>query len=354
MAEKQVMSLYRESVFVETGRGLGDDALPFIGEYMISVADGAGARSYARHTDINPALLDPAISFETAVRGIIPQDVPGWQSYREQYIKGFFNEGYDLSRDYQGTEGRKSSYFGSRLASIFIRFILDSQVFSEITPGDYLEKISALDHNQQTEEMKRIAETIAGALAGYMKRAAENCGLRFRDGVSLSNVNLMSTTFSGVVFFEREDCIDTLTIQAGDSLPYAFLMENNQGESMLAMTLLDAAQEKKDGGMTNCICADAPFFLSCRYRRLEKPCIIFCASDGCFDAFITPAHFERFLLERIRPGLQSGNLQETAESMRRYFMSGVTTDDSSSMAMIAFDVTPEMTVRLDQGSDAGT
>ena len=355
MAEKQTMTLYRESIFVETGRGMGDDALPFIGENLISVADGAGGRAYARHSDINPAMLEPEISFETAVKGIIPQDAPGWASYRNQYMQNFFNEGYDLSKDYRGTDGRKSSYFGSRLASVFIRYILDSQILVEkndegflinISADGFFKKLSVMDDMQRKAATKDVADVIAESLYIYMKKAAENCGLRFREGVSISNVNLMSTTFSGIIYCEYEDYVDTLTIQAGDSLPYSFVMEEVEGESFLMMKILDKAQEREDGGMTNCICADADFFLSCRYRRLNKPCIIFSASDGCFDAFATPAHFERFLLERIRPGLQSGNLEQTAEDMRRYFMSGVTSDDSSSMALAAFDVTPEMRTKM--------
>ena len=355
MGEKQTMALYRESVFVETGRGMGDDALPYIGENLISVADGAGGRAYARHSDINPALLEPEISFETAVKGIIRQDDAGWLSYREQYMQSFFNEGFDLSKDYRGTDGRKSSYFGSRLASIFIRYILESQIFVEktdegvlekISVDQFFEKLSEMDDMQREAAAKDVADVIAESLFVYMRKAAENCGLRFREGVSISNVNLMSTTFSGIIYCEHNDYVDTMTIQAGDSLPYAFLMEEADGESFLTMKLLDKAQEREDGGMTNCICADADFYLSCRYRRLSKPCIIFGASDGCFDAFATPAHFERFLLERIRPGLQSGNLEQTAEDMKRYFMSGVTSDDSSSMALAAFGVTPEMRTKM--------
>lgn len=333
MASETQFVLYRESVNRATGKGAGDDALPFIGEHLLSVADGAGGRAYPLQPNVNPLLLNPQCSFETAVEGIIETEEPKREDYKKQYLENFFNEGFDLSRDYAEAKGRKSSYFGSRLASIFIRRLLDQYLPDDCLEG-FFSELNSLSKEERKTKLYEFGVKLASELYKQMQTTAKNCGLSFGDTASVSNVNLMSTTYSGIVFAEHEDYIDTLTIQAGDSLPYALVFDRER--DTVYLKLLQKAQERSDGGMTNCICSDAPFFLSCTYVRLEKPCALICASDGCFDAFATPAHFERFLLHFIKTGLQADDLDEASQLMKKYLMTGVTTDDSSSLAFKAF------------------
>ena len=341
MPEKMEIKLYRESINRKTGKGVGDDALPYIGDRLMSVADGAGGRAYALQPDINPLLTEPEVSFETAVAGIIPPDDIRRDLYKQQYMENFFNEGFSLSADYTESGGRKSSYFGSRLASILIRRLIDMYL-----PEEELESFFNDLHERPEDErekvLRELGDGFARELYAQMQQAADNCHLAFGETVSVSNVNLMSTTYSGIVFRESEEYVDVLTIQAGDSLPYALVMDRQKDAAVLK--LLQKAQERDDGGMTNCVCADAPFRLPLSYHRIQKPCALMCATDGCFDAFSTPAHFERFVLDNIRTGLQAGNLDEAADKMKQFFMSGASTDDSSSLVLKIFDAS--LTIRI--------
>ena len=348
MTEKVEIKLYRESMNKAIGKGSGDDAIPYIGEHIMSVADGAGGRAYALQPDINSHLLDPDCSFEEAVAHIISPEEDNWDSYKEQYMENFFNDGFNLSTDYQISGGRKSSYFGSRLASIFMRRLIDINL-----PDNNLEAIFNdlynMDANDKKIKMQQLGDKFARSLYGQMKQAAENCHLAFGRNVSVSNVNLMSTTYSGIVYWEADKHVDVLSIQAGDSLPYAITSDDTTG--VISLKLLQFPQERKDGGMTNCICADQPFELTFSYIRLQKPCALLCASDGCFDAFSTPAHFERYIFNSIKTGLQSGDLNETTDKMKQFFMSGVTSDDSSSLVFKAFDASIDMRFRMQERVD---
>ena len=341
------MCFYREATNrLYNGKGAGDDALPFMGKSLISVADGAGAKGSARQKDINPLLLDKSSSFEAATAGLISLDDPHYAGYKQQYLENFFNDGFDLSRDYPTiSEGRKSSYFGSRLASIFVRLNLDRRFAAEDL-ADYMLKLNGMDKAGRGQEMKRLGRQLASKLFVQMAAAAKNCGLV--QGTT-GNLNLMATTYSGILFVQGDGYLDTITIQAGDSLPYAFVMDQGR----LVCRLLAKAQERADGGMYNLISADKEFSLECSYRRLETPCAIMCATDGCFDAscFPTDAHFEHFMLDRLRREMQTAGEQQTVlvsaqEELKRFFSSGVSSDDSSTMAFKAFGFEADTRIKM--------
>ena len=197
MPEKMEIKLYRESINRKTGKGVGDDALPYIGDRLMSVADGAGGRAYALQPDINPLLTDSEVSFETAVAGIIPPDDIRRDLYKQQYMENFFNEGFSLSADYAESGGRKSSYFGSRLASILIRRLIDMYL-----PEEELESFFNDLHERPEDErekvLRELGDGFARELYAQMQQAADNCHLAFGETVSVTNVNLMSTTYSGL------------------------------------------------------------------------------------------------------------------------------------------------------------
>ena len=338
------MLLYRESVNPVTHRSIADDAYPWMGDRLISVADGAGGRSSALQTEINPALKERETAFAAAVQGILDPESPAWEDLKVQFEKNFFTDTFDMSRDYDDVGGRKSSYFGSRLANLFLREALEKRFPAEELK-DVFDSLQAASEEERGLQLEELGRELAEQLSARMRKASENCGMKKS---RLGNLRLMSTTYSGILFLEQEDWVDVLTVQAGDSQSYVLVRENISGRTELVLKLLQAPQEAENKDMTNLINADELCQLTCVFRRIPKPCAILCASDGCFDAFPSPALFERFLMAELRAGLKSGDMNAAAESMARN-LQGRTSDDTSSMAFIAFDF-DSRDIRLDMQS----
>lgn len=322
----------------------GDDAMPYTGRCLISVADGTGARAGFPQRSIEPNLLRRADSFETATRGCLGKDP--WR-YREQYEENF---GYLLQTgdDYGRIGARKSGYFGSRLTSIFMRRLVEDKMFHH---EDELEKrmhsLRDATEEERDAQLARIELSLVEKLDEKLKRAVENCGLDW-DYTNDNNLSLMGTTYSGVAFYEEEDEVHMISIQAGDSLAAVLVpVENEEGRPMLAMRRLLPAQERaSDGGLTNCVGTNHDFYFRCGYHRVKKPCVILTCSDGCFDAFPSERWFEHFVMSQLG-NREHGSLRDAMESMRTYFATPVSegtgpvpiyvsTDDSSTMAVAAF------------------
>ena len=131
------------------------------------------------------------------------------------------------------------------------------------------------------------------------------------------------------VFREKDNCVQALYFVAGDSRPY---MWNING-----LYQITPDQESEDGGMTNYIQAteNRDFYIDCRYMEFSKPCILFNATDGCFDstAFISPMAFEKLLLDSI---IKSDDIGEVEQKLTDFFVENGKHDDSSTMALSTF------------------
>ncbi|MBR4067713.1 MAG: hypothetical protein IKK08_03685 [Clostridia bacterium] len=322
----------------------GDDARPYIGRCLISVADGTGARGGVPQRSINGSLLRPQESFYAATQGCLGKHP---ERYEEMYAENF-DYLLTVGGEYAAVGARKSGYFGSRLTSIFMRRILEDKLYrSEENLKAQMHALANADEEERDTILANCEQTFAEELGKRLKRAVSNCGLNW-DYTRDDNLSLMGTTYSGVVFLEEEDEVHLLSIQAGDSLA-AVLMPLEYGNSgaMLAMRRLLPAQEREsDGGLTNCVAVNHPFYFRCGYHRVRKPCAILTCSDGCFDAFPSDRWFEHFVMSRLGDR-EHGDLSDAMKSMHSYFatpVSGgngglpvyVSTDDCSTMAIAAF------------------
>ena len=89
--------------------------------------------------------------------------------------------------------------------------------------------------------------------------------------------------------------------------------------------------------MTNYIKAndDATFNIRCNYMKFKKPCVLFNASDGCFDSgyFLSPMAFEKLILDKA---VAATSTEEMGKSLHEAFLKYGTHDDSSTIAMKFF------------------
>lgn len=309
---------------------IGDDAIPFVGTDLISVADGAGGRSFTKQRDVNPLLLKAETSFDAATVGCLDGDVA---DYRRQYDNNF-QYLYTLGDRYATLGPRKSSYFGARLTNIFMQYWLRKLLQGQ-SSEQLFRHLQSFNQEQLEEELGKIEHYLAVNLKHSLDKASSNCKMSMRS--SGPNVSLMGTTYSGILFYEGENEVYTLTIQAGDSLAIALVTEKNKdNQPMLSFRSLLPPQEREDdGGMDNCIDVNHDFYLRCAYHVIPKPCMLMVTSDGCFDAFPSMLQFERFVMDKLCDE-KSNDLASAVDLIYQYFATGISTDDSSTFAMCGF------------------
>ncbi|MCR5675771.1 MAG: hypothetical protein K6G16_08690 [Lachnospiraceae bacterium] len=304
----------------------GEDALPFVNDNVLFVADGLGGAAAIRHQNIDPGLFDPEklpeILFGELCGGELPQDFA-------RYIRDSFFELYAVRDCY--TENinniKKSGYFASRIvAGILLHLFLYNEPPFEA--AEWIRSLAGMPEDEREARLKQAGTAFAGEVTGGLKRIAEWGKLTYES--AYAGLALLGTTVCMTLFRESDDEVQAVYLTAGDSRPYFWGEEEG-----LCQLLPD--EEGADGGMTNYIRAneDAEVRIRCSYFSFGKPCILFNASDGCFDSkyFLSPMAFEKLLLETAcasaSPAQMGEKLTETFKEYGRH-------DDSSTIAMKMF------------------
>ena len=128
---------------------------------------------------------------------------------------------------------------------------------------------------------------------------------------------------------------------AGDSRNYLWTQE---GFFQISKDDLDTELDplenlRNDGALSNCICADREFVINNRTISVEEKFVILSATDGCFNYFATPMHFNEVLLT----GLKLSDSVEEWESFCKTKITEVTGDDVSlSLLAIGFESFKEL------------
>lgn len=145
------------------------------------------------------------------------------------------------------------------------------------------------------------------------------------------------TTLAITTTYENENGTHTVnSYWAGDSRNYLWTM---QGFYQISKDDLDTELDplenlRNDGALSNCVCADRDFNINCQTIKVKGKFLIMSATDGCFNYFTSPMHFQDVLL--------SGLLQaETKDEWKAYCeekIAEVTGDDYSlSLMAIGFE-----------------
>ena len=137
-------------------------------------------------------------------------------------------------------------------------------------------------------------------------------------------------------FKDEEDSYTINSYWAGDSRNYLWTTE---GFYQISKDDLDAELDplenlRNDGALSNCICADRDFVINNKQIIVANKFVILSATDGCFNYFATPMHFQEVLLTGLK---LSDNLYEW-ENFCRDELSSVTGDDVSlSLIAVGFE-----------------
>lgn len=88
-----------------------------------------------------------------------------------------------------------------------------------------------------------------------------------------------------------------------------------------------------DGVLTNVICASAGFVLHTKSIVIDKPCMLFVASDGCFGYLNSPMEFEYLITSTL---LNSVNIEQWKQMLAQNFNSYTGDDYTLCAALYGF------------------
>ena len=323
------MTVYRQGEKVRPDGTVvykGEDARPYVDENILFVADGLGGAAAIRHQQIRQELFDEDKLTDTLFNGV-------YDDYSDErfvkYVKDSFYELRAVKDCYTTNVNnlKKSGYFGSRVATaIFLHaMIYDKELMPETLFAELGKRDGA---DAKREYMNSLEKLMADKMRDEINKIAKNANLIYE--TSFSGLALLGTTLCATVFKEENDFVKAFYFTAGDCRPYLW----NEEEG-LCQLLHD--QEGEDGAMTNYIRAngDKPFEIKCDYFEFKKPCMLFNASDGCFDsaAFLSPMGYEKLILDK---SMEAADEAELGKKLEDFFNDNGRHDDSSTMSMKFF------------------
>ncbi|MBR2284665.1 MAG: SpoIIE family protein phosphatase [Ruminococcus sp.] len=304
----------------------GEDALPYVDGSLIMAADGLGGAAAIRHTKVRPELFDEERLVDTLFGGVLegsPDEV------FSDYVRRSFFELRAVKDIYSDNVNniKKSGYFASRIVTAIV---LHEVRTSERLKPEVL--FGALEKEKDGKKREEFLAALGGWFRGVIKEkltlAAENANLVYES--AYTGLALLGTTLCAAIYRENKGSVEAVYITAGDSRPYVWSRDGG-------LCQLIADEERADGGMTNYIRADegSDFTIRCTYKSFEKPCVLFNASDGCFDsgAFLSPMAFEKLLLDTAA---ESADTEEMSRRLTDFFLEYGRHDDSSTIAMRFF------------------
>lgn len=109
------------------------------------------------------------------------------------------------------------------------------------------------------------------------------------------------TTIAVVIVKSQDSNYIVDSYWAGDSRNYLLnetcLKQLSNDDLQVAYDPLENI--KNDAPISNCVCLDRPFNIKKMTLSVNKPFLVFSASDGCFGYLKTPMHFESVLLNTL-------------------------------------------------------
>lgn len=180
---------------------------------------------------------------------------------------------------------RTSAYLGSRILSESVR---------EFYNANY-SVLMDMAEQSDSAAIEGVLLDLKEYIAASLKSGAEQLQIKELRSRALK---IFPSTLASVLYREKEDSITLCCVWAGDSRIYVLSPET--GLSQVSLDDADDARAmNSESSMNNCISAYGSFRLNYGVISVPSPCIVFCASDGCFDYRPSPLHFEWLLINTI-------------------------------------------------------
>ncbi len=317
---------------------IGEDGRPYAKDGILIVADGLGGRGGFPHMEINRELLDRERFFDIAFKEGFEKADEDFKNFVLDSMSEFFE-----TKDVYYTDPplfgamRTSGYFASRLVTAIVLYELkyglkDDPIYLK-SCSDYpirdkdtlLRKLKELDNNEREIELRTICEKLSETIKTKLDNFVDRMGLS--RVLSIRGSYLLPSTLVVALCDEHDNDVDVLYLWAGDSRGY--LWDAKEG---LAQVTDD---HEKGETMTNLITLTREFTLEARFLTLEKPVVIFNASDGCYkcQCFASPIDLEYLLLQSFSA---ANSFKQASEILDKAFFQIGTHDDSNTIALASY------------------
>lgn len=184
------------------------------------------------------------------------------------------------AKKYTAFKGKSGAYIASRIVTGTIRDCLNDGLF--LSNEDFV-----------TSSLKK-------SINNNLLLAKKESGVQ--RGLKGELIKEFPTTLAAVLAKNSEKGnVQIQCLWAGDSRCYLLC---NNGLKQLTnddLVIQDAlANLTADGVMTNCISLSKDYQIHSRTFEVEKPCVVFAATDGCFGYFSTPMEFEYSIIHCLQ------------------------------------------------------
>lgn len=218
---------------------------------------------------------------------VFKEKIPG--SGEDSYLY-CFREGGGIAGVFDGCGGsgaRRYEKFGGKTGAY-----IASRVVSE-TVRDWFLRLA--DINNPVENVNELKEQINKVFGKY-KDAVGNVS-KIKGSISKD----FPTTAAIVTATVKDNHVQATCLWAGDSRCYLLSSDGLKQLTEDDLDGLDAMENlSADGILTNVISASKDYTIHIKTVRIDKPCILFAATDGCFGYLSTPMEFEYLLLNTLR------------------------------------------------------
>ena len=317
----------------------GEDALPYVDDNLLIVADGLGGASAIRHQSFNRDMFDEEKLFDVLFNGVFEETV---DPLITEYVKKAFKEFLDIKDCYFDNINnvKKSGYFASRIVATIFLYLAKRLLLNPEENGLTVLFGESSDQATKTETLQKLGNEFTSSIQSMLEKVSANSNLIYES--SFTGLALLGTTLCATIAEESEEYVHAVYFTSGDSRPYLWDAEG--------LKQVSADQERADGGMTNYIKANGEFSVKCEYKRFKKPCVLFNASDGVFDSKyfkVSQLSFEKLLLDTI---IASSTLVDVGKTLETVFEDYGTHDDSSTIALKTYGYAdmPELKAAADK------
>ena len=191
-------------------------------------------------------------------------------------------------------------------------------------------------HQNYKKSWKRAGQ-LADSIDEYIRRAYQVCEPYAIDRMKIrgSMVRKFPTTLALAYAEDAKDGVLVHLLWAGDSRVY-LLDEDGLAQLTLDDTEVEDALENltSDGAMTNVLSADGNYKINSKTIQIDKPTLIFAATDGCFGYIPSPMEFEYILVNTI---VRSKTPEEFRALLYRQFSQYAGDDFAFGMMSYYFD-----------------
>ena len=320
------LTIYRQRYTEKNGvkNPHGQDAIPYIGNGLLFVADGRSAGAVIRHRLFDERLMsDCKEELCSALFSDNYREVP---AELQDYAYESFRDLRELKSVYFTDRAflKKGGYYGSRLSAISILKLFYTT--------DYFERLFSDAQYYMTSEktafLSEKGKELGHIIRDEMRLMAQRVNLIYES--RMTNLTMLATTLSAILFKEHDSYVDAICMNAGDSRCFSW----NKTNGLQQLSIDDG---ESDMGMTNYIHTEdgAEFHINLGMFRFEKPIILMTATDGAYGShfFKEKNGFESFLLYGFA---SSSTPEEVKGLLNNMYETYGKHDDSSSIAMKIF------------------